>query len=609
MADNGDSTAEDQSEKKISSPVECKVQLLDGSDFEVVVSRNALSSDLVNKVCDHINLSERDYFSCSYTYRNVRFWVNPDREISKAGKKANWTFSFELKFYPLDPTYLQEDTTRYLVFLQLRLDIINGKLPCSFLTQALLGSYAVQSDVGDFNLSEHGKGIEYLRDIRFAEKNSEELLEKIAEIHPTHRGQVPGEAELAYLENAKNVALYGVHMHQARDVATGEEVNIGVCAIGLLIYKEQIREFRYPWAKIMKIAYKRNKFMVDIRGEPDVPAHTKVYKLNNYDMAKRVWRLAIEHHGFFRKKETEALKRAQFPHFGPKFRYSGRTQFQATGGESERPKRTAFTKINRKASTRFTGARALAVSSDAPNFSTDRGEQVIVDAGRTNTLDLKNKMNRSGSIPLVSSSDDNRNLSVIDPGGNYEGKVQINPTGASYTKQTTYQQSGTPTYDQYGNPIFNGDGDYSVDGSTLNSRPYDNMGSMGRDSYGRATDSRYGDGYDSMRNQEDQRLLRGAGGVSAVAGGWSSTGFTSTTKTSTRTYTDSDGTVITEHITEKDGVIEKRIEKRSRNTVNVQEDEEDYDAALLAAIQSVTDMNPDMSVQKIEIHTKTESSA
>jgi hypothetical protein len=608
MDGNGDTSAEDQPTERIRSPQLCKVQLLDGSDFEVTISKYAAPQTLVDKVCDHINLAERDYFSCSYMYRSVRHWLNPDKDISKAGKRANWTFSFELKFYPLDPTSLREDGTRYLAFLQLRLDIINGKLPCSFLTQALLGSYAAQSDVGDYNTAEHGAGIEYLRDIRFADKNTEELLEKIGELHVTHRGQLPDEAEMNYLDTAKSVALYGVHMHQAFD-ETNEEVNVGVSAIGLIIYKGQIREHRYPWAKILKISYKKNKFVVKIRPERNETEDPKVYKLANYEMAKRLWRMAVEHHGFFRLKQPEDLKRAQFPHFGSKFRYSGRTQFQATDGASERPKRTAF-KINRKASTRFQGARALAVETDVPNFSTDRGEQMIVDAGRTNTLDLKNKMNRSGSIPLVSTGDDNRNLSVIDPGGNYEGKVTINTSAVSYAKQP-YQQSGTPMFDQYGNPIFNGDDQYSTDGSTLNSRPrYDNTGSIGRDSYGRATDSRQGaaDGDESWRYQEDQRLLRSGGGVAAGAGMWG-TGFTSSTKTSTRTYTDSDGTVITEHITEKDGVIEKRIEKRSRNTLQPEDDDIDYDKALLEAIQSVTDMNPDMSVQKIEIHTKTESTA
>jgi len=607
MEGNGDSS-EDQFIEKIRNPVSCKVQLLDGSDFEVQISKNDLSQTLVDKVCDHINLSERDYFSCSYMYQTVRHWLNPDKEITKAGKRANWTFSFELKYYPLDPTCLRDDGTRYLVFLQLRLDIIAGKLPCSFLTQALLGSYAVQSDVGDYNTSEHGVGIEYLRDIRFADKNTEELLEKIGELHVTHRGQLPDEAEMNYLENAKCVALYGVHTHPALD-ESNEEVVVGVCGIGLVIYKGQIREHRYPWAKILKILYKKRQFTVKLRPDGNGSEDKKVYKLANYEMAKRLWRIAVEHHGFFRLKNPEEIKRAQFPHFGNKFRYSGRTQFQATDGASDRPKRTAF-KINRKASTRFTGARALAVDNDMPNFSTDRGEQMIVDSGRTNTLDLKNKMNRSGSIPLMSSGDDNRNLSVIDPGGNYEGQVTVNTSAVSYSKR----QSGTPMYDQYGNPIFNGDedyGTYSTEGSTLNARSkYDNTGSMGRDgSYGRPTDSRYGaaDGDDSLRYQEDQRLLRSGGGIGTGTGTWG-TGYTTSTKTSTRTYTDSDGTVITEHITEKDGVIEKRIEKRSRNTVT-EEDDIDYDKALLEAIQSVTEMNPDMSVQKIEIHTKTESSA
>jgi len=89
MATNDDTTLADEEEKKaISSPVECKVLLLDGSDYIVTISKKALGQVLVDLVCEHISLAEKDYFSCSYMYHNNRFWINPDREISKAGKKS-----------------------------------------------------------------------------------------------------------------------------------------------------------------------------------------------------------------------------------------------------------------------------------------------------------------------------------------------------------------------------------------------------------------------------------------------------------------------------------------------------------------------------------------
>ena len=45
---------------------------------------------------------------------------------------------------------------------------------------------------------------------------------------------------------------------------------IGICAAGLLIYRDKIRLNRYIWPKIMKIAYKRNNFMIHLRGTPPV---------------------------------------------------------------------------------------------------------------------------------------------------------------------------------------------------------------------------------------------------------------------------------------------------------------------------------------------------
>ncbi|CAG0908811.1 unnamed protein product, partial [Darwinula stevensoni] len=105
---------------------------------------------------------------------------------------AQLEFKFEVKFYPPDPAQLQEDITR---------------LPCSFVTHALLGSYLAQSELGDYDPEEHG--INYLEELRFAPNQSPELEEKVMELHRTHRGQTPAEAELHYLENAKKLAMYG----------------------------------------------------------------------------------------------------------------------------------------------------------------------------------------------------------------------------------------------------------------------------------------------------------------------------------------------------------------------------------------------------------------
>lgn len=77
-------------------------------------------------------------------------------------------------------------TSFYLVFVSLYF-LWLSRLPCSFVTHALLGSYSVQSELGDFDVQEHGNDTDYLREFRFAPNQAEELIEKIAELHRTHK--------------------------------------------------------------------------------------------------------------------------------------------------------------------------------------------------------------------------------------------------------------------------------------------------------------------------------------------------------------------------------------------------------------------------------------
>jgi hypothetical protein len=51
--------------------------------------------------------------------------------------------------------------------------------------------------------------------------------------------------------------------------------------------------------------------------------------------------------------------------------------------------------------------------------------------------------------------------------------------------------------------------------------------------------------------------------------------------------------------TEKDGVLETRVEQKI--TIQSDGDPIDHDKALAEAIQEATSMNPDMTVEKIEI--------
>ncbi|XP_074605682.1 uncharacterized protein LOC141858735 isoform X7 [Brevipalpus obovatus] len=324
----------------VKSDLKATVVLPDDNEIVFDVHPRIKGIDLFNSACENLNLLERDYFGLSYQDEaHVRYWLDMDKKLSKIFTTFPLVFFFEMKFYPPDPALLQEDYTRYLLCLQVRNDINNSRLPCSFVTYALLGSYLVQSQLGDFDEQVHGPGTGYLKDFQFAPNPVEGLEDRVIELHKQHRGQTPAEAELHYLETAKKLAMYGVELFPAID-SFGVEIAIGVCASGLSVYKDRLKMNRFAWPKILKISYRRHNFYIKIRpGEFEQVESTIGFKLANRKFAKRLWKTAVEHHTFFRLTDADSPIKSKFLFFrlGSKFRYSGRTQYQSRQSIIARP--------------------------------------------------------------------------------------------------------------------------------------------------------------------------------------------------------------------------------------------------------------------------------
>ncbi|NWX36270.1 E41L1 protein, partial [Notiomystis cincta] len=340
--------------KKVKSAL-CKVTLLDASEYECEVEKHARGQVLFDMVCEHLNLLEKDYFGLTFCDSDSqKNWLDPSKEIKKQIRSGPWNFAFTVKFYPPDPAQLTEDITRYYLCLQLRADIITGRLPCSFVTHALLGSYAVQAELGDHDTEEHVGN--YVSELRFAPNQTRELEERIMELHKTYRGMTPGEAEIHFLENAKKLSMYGVDLHHAKD-SEGIDIMLGVCANGLLIYRDRLRINRFAWPKILKISYKRSNFYIKIRpGEYEQFESTIGFKLPNHRSAKRLWKVCIEHHTFFRLVSPEPPPKG-FLVMGSKFRYSGRTQAQTRQASALIDRPAPF--FERSSSKRYTMSRSL----------------------------------------------------------------------------------------------------------------------------------------------------------------------------------------------------------------------------------------------------------
>ncbi|XP_017264608.1 band 4.1-like protein 2 isoform X9 [Kryptolebias marmoratus] len=396
--------------------VVCHVALLDGTDFTCEVEKRAKGQYLFFKVCEHLNLLEKDYFGLTYKDNHEeKCWLDPTKEIKRQIRSNNWQFAFSVKFYPPDPSLLTEDITRYLLCLQLREDVASGRLPCSFVTHALLGSYTLQAEFGDYE-PEQPRPLDFISQLTLASNQNKEMEEKILELHKSHRGMTPAQADLQFLENAKKLSMYGVDLHHAKD-SEAVDIMLGVCANGLLVYKDRLRINRFAWPKILKISYKRNNFYIKIRpGETEQFESTVGFKLQNHRSAKRLWKVCVENHSFFRLNAPEPPTKAHFLTLGSKFRYSGRTQAQT---------RLASSLIDRPApSFERTSSKRISRSLDgAPVISITEAGRDMAENGREPHLELHSD-SKVGAPQTEAASPDNTISKPKEPAKTTEVEIE-----------------------------------------------------------------------------------------------------------------------------------------------------------------------------------------
>ncbi|XP_064254460.1 protein 4.1 isoform X29 [Passer domesticus] len=594
----------------------CKVVLLDDTIFECSVDKHTKGQDLLKKVCDHLNLLEEDYFGlATWDTPTSRTWLDPAKEIKKQVHGGPWDFTFNVKFYPPDPAQLTEDITRYYLCLQLRQDILTGRLPCSFATLALLGSYTVQSELGDYDPDLHGP--DYISEFKLAPNQTKELEEKVVELHKTYRSMTPAQADLEFLENAKKLSMYGVDLHQAKDLE-GVDITLGVCSSGLLVYKDKLRINRFPWPKVLKISYKRSSFFIKIRpGEQEQYESTIGFKLPSYRAAKKLWKVCVEHHTFFRLTSTEAIPKSRFLALGSKFRYSGRTQAQTRQASAliDRPapqfERTASKRASRsldgvavitpERSPRPTSAPAIAQShpaepapakSNVKDMATSKvGKETAKSDVRREEFPLEKPQE-----PVDASKDLDKTQEEIKKHHANISELKKNFMESVPEPRPSEWDKRLSTHSPFRSLNVNGQIPTGADGPPLVKTQTVTISDVSS-----AVKSEIPTKEVPIVHTETKTITYEAaqtdGGNGDLDPGILLTAQTITSETTSSTTT----TQITKTV--KGGISETRIEKRIVITGDA---DVDHDQVLAQAIKAAKEQHPDMSVTKVVVHQETE---
>ncbi|VDD96428.1 unnamed protein product [Enterobius vermicularis] len=337
---------------------QCKVMLLDGTDLNIVVPKNALGQEVYDQVFYTLDLEERDYFGLLFTdHYHVQHWLDPLKKLSKQVPIGPpYTFRFNVKFYTSEPSNLREELTRYQFFLQLKQDIQTGKLECPKETAIELAALALQSELGDYNPAEHTPAL--ISEFRFHPEQNEEMELAILEHFMTCRGQSPATAELNYLNKAKWIELYGVDMHTVEG-KDGNSYRLGLTPVGCLVFDGTQKIGLFSWEKIQKLDFKNRKLTLVVEEDADfqsgqVQLHTFVFNLSSHKACKHLWKCAIEHHTFFRLKfhQTKTRKSSLF-RLGSTFKYRGRTEYENMHKDVGRLSRRQSTTFERRPSQRY----------------------------------------------------------------------------------------------------------------------------------------------------------------------------------------------------------------------------------------------------------------
>ncbi|CAK5059843.1 unnamed protein product [Meloidogyne enterolobii] len=614
---------QDVSKKKL---VMAKVNYLDDSQLNFHIHKNALGSVLLDLVIAQMGLMERDYFGLTfYDDQKLQHWLYPDKKIKKQLKGVQLEFFFKVKFYPPNPTQLLEDFSRHLLYLQLRKDVYSERLPVSFAAQASLGSLVAQAELGDYQPSENYAQL--LSSVKIAQLTSEQeqFCNKVGDLHKLHRGLTRTEAELAYLNECKSLAMYGIHLYPAKD-SKNKPIQIGISSVGISIFNDQMRVHRFSWAGIIKIEYRKNKFGIRLKpGELDQSqkkSTTVSYALVDYKHAKLVWRCGVEHHVFFRLVQPETKHKNSFLSFGSaRFRYTGRTNIQSqmvsqlfetnapTSASLSKSKSAEMLPQNhqKEPQTPLNYMDEQLAHVQPLATSTARSDKKYEEPKKDKT-DKKKKKNKekkqtagissaSTSSSSSSSSDaETEEIHIVSGEGQnlQTSKQKVEPPPPPAQQQTTLEtcheeiigpEQVTTEIDAEGNIIKRvvrtEQIRHTVQSHSVQSVPVDENGKFENSPTTAINNSLpFSNGHHLIGSNEEAK------------GELVSSKVVTTGNRTVETLT---------YKTEKDGITETRVEHR----ITIHSNEEiDHDSELSKAILEATSMNPELKVEKVEVSKK-----
>ncbi|XP_025020662.1 FERM domain-containing protein 3 [Python bivittatus] len=403
--------------RSLSQDMKCTIRLLDDSEISCHIQRETKGQFLIDHVCNHYCLLEKDYFGIRYVdSEKQRHWLEPNKSIFKQMKShPPYTMCFRVKFYPHEPLKIKEELTRYLLYLQIKRDIFHGRLLCGFSDAAYLGACIIQAELGDYDSDEHVDN--YISEFKIFPKQSQKLERKIGEIHKNEfRGQSPAVAEFNLLLRAHSLETYGVDPHPCKD-STGTTTFLGFTATGFVVFQGNKRIHLLKWYDVCKLKFEGKTFYV-IAVQKEKKAMLS-FHTSTPAACKHLWKCGVENQAFYKYAKSSQIKTMSSSKIffkGSRFRYSGKVAKEVVEASSKiqrEPPEVHRTNITQSRSS-YSLSKQLIINMEPLqplHPSPDDQEEVLSDEG------IQLPKEDDISTPVISSSptketDDGSDLSI-----------------------------------------------------------------------------------------------------------------------------------------------------------------------------------------------------
>ncbi|GFY46793.1 tyrosine-protein phosphatase non-receptor type 21 [Trichonephila inaurata madagascariensis] len=284
------------------------IKLLDNTTVECTLSAQSLGQECLNNVCQRLGLMQPQYFGLRFlSKRGAFWWVDLQRPLKKQLDKYALDSSslyLGVMFFVSDVNILHDEVTRYHYFLQLKSDILEGRLCCNEEQTILFASYSLQAEFGDHDPERHTT--EYLtnfgllpKQIAQGKENQEAILERVIHSHRNLQGMSQPLAEVYYIMEAQKLNGYGHECFAAKD-SSNIAIVLGVSLMGIYIwYLNNQPSIFFPWDQILNLVHHKKCFGIQHRNSRKV---LQSY-LDDAHLAKYVWKTCIQQHSFYTKNE------------------------------------------------------------------------------------------------------------------------------------------------------------------------------------------------------------------------------------------------------------------------------------------------------------------